>query len=215
MPSLSTENYPIDLQLVTGEIEINTDECIYCGICEEMCPPQAISITQKTPEDREIKVDEDKCVYCQVCKRACPVDAIKAACRSCSYGEYEIKPEDAEIKGIALLLEDNCVNCGWCQEMCPVDAAHVIKPFEGEITTDLEDCKGESCHACVDVCPCNAASIVDNKSFIDQRFCTLCGACSNVCPQKIITVKREKMNLENIRSKSWQEKMSKLVANGS
>jgi 4Fe-4S ferredoxin len=197
--------------LVVGEIDINKDECIYCGICEEMCPPQAINMTVKEQMERDIEVDEDKCVYCLVCKRACPVDAIKAACTSCSYGEYELNPEDAEIKGRAILQEDKCVNCGWCQEICPVDAAKVIKPFEGEISVNIEDCKGESCHACVDVCPCNAASIVDDKSSIEEKFCILCGACSNVCPQKCITIKRDKMNLENIRSKSWQNKLSGLI----
>jgi 4Fe-4S ferredoxin len=198
--------------LVIGEIDINKDDCIYCGICEEMCPPQAITITRDRPLDRDIKVDEDKCVYCLVCKRACPVDAIKAACASCSYGEYDLNPEDAKITGRAILQEDSCVNCGWCQEICPVDAAHVVKPFEGEISVNIEECKGESCHACVDVCPCNAASIVDDKSSIEGKFCILCGACSNVCPQKCITIKRDKMNLENIRSKSWQNKLSGLMA---
>jgi 4Fe-4S ferredoxin len=202
-------------KLVTGEIEINTDECIYCGICEEMCPPQAITIFKNTPKDRKIKVDENKCVYCQVCKRTCPVDAIKAACRSCSYGEYEIKPEDAKIKGITLLQEDLCINCGWCQELCPVDAAKVTKPFEGEVLMDTAECKGESCHACMDVCPCNSVNIVNKKSSIEQKLCILCGACSKVCPQNCITIKRDKMNMENIRSTSWQKQMRKLVANDS
>jgi|GEM_PF-6416557 len=85
-------------KLLTGEIEIKKDDCIYCGICEEMCPSQAVSISRKTPIDRDINVDENKCVYCLVCKRACPEDAIKAVCSSCSYGEYEINPEDAKIK---------------------------------------------------------------------------------------------------------------------
>jgi len=201
-------------KLVTGEIEINKDACIYCGICKEMCPSQAVSITRKTPINRDINVDEEKCVYCLVCKRACPEDAIKAVCGACSYGEYEINPEDAEIKGISILKNDLCVNCGWCQELCPVDAAKVIKPFEGEVLQDTAECKGESCHACMDVCPCNAVNIVDNKSAIEQKFCILCGACSKVCPQNCITIKRHKMNLINIRSKSWQKQMNKLVSNG-
>jgi 4Fe-4S ferredoxin len=106
-------------KLVTGEINIDKDKCIYCVICEELCPPQAIDMTVKEQMERDIKVDEDKCVYCLVCKRACPVDAIKAVCTSCSYGDYRLNPEDAEIKGRSILQEDLCVNCGWCQEICP------------------------------------------------------------------------------------------------
>lgn len=198
-------------KLVTGEINIDKDTCIYCGICEEMCPPQAINMTVKEQMERDIEVDEDKCVYCLVCKRACPVDAIKAICSSCSYGDYRLNPEDAEIKGRSLLQEDKCVNCGWCQEICPVDAAHVTKPFEGEVILDTTECKGESCHACVDVCPCNAVTIIDNKSAIEEKFCILCGACSNVCPQNCITIQRDKMNLENVKSKSWQIKLSEIT----
>jgi 4Fe-4S ferredoxin len=202
--------------LVSGEIEIDKETCIYCGICEEMCPAKAISINNEDIESPKISIDEDKCVYCLICKRACPVKAIKAACRACSYGSYEINPEDAEITGYSFITDDLCVNCGWCQEVCPVNAATVSKPFEGEIffKEDLE-CKGESCHACMDICPCNAISIVDNKSYIDSRFCILCGACAKACPQQGIEIKRNKMNLENIRSKSWQKHLSSLLADNS
>jgi len=92
-------------KLVVGEIEINEDTCIHCGICEEMCPADAITMNNENIEAPEISVDEDKCVYCLICKRACPVDAIKAACRSCSYGIYEIDPEDAETKDTPSLMK--------------------------------------------------------------------------------------------------------------
>lgn len=203
-------------KLVSGEIEINEETCVHCGICEEMCPAEAITLNKQNPEAPEIAVDEDKCVYCLVCKRSCPVNAIKAACRSCSYGPYEINPEDAKITGNSFIEEEQCISCGWCQEICPVDAVTVSKPFEGEISfaEDFE-CKGDSCHACADICPCNAVSIVDGKSKVDRRFCILCGACAKACPQHVIVIKREKMNLENIRSKSWQKQMGKLIETSS
>lgn len=199
-------------KLVSGEIEVNKDTCIYCGICDEMCPADAIEVNRENPEAPTIKIDEDKCVYCLVCKRACPVNAIKAACRSCSYGAYEINPKDAEITGYSFIDDDACIKCGWCQEICPVDAATVSKPFEGEIIWNEEaECKGDACHACVDVCPCNAISIVDGQSVVNPKFCVLCGACEKACPQKKIIVKRDKINLKNIRSKSWQKQIEKLA----
>jgi len=67
----------------------------------------------------------------------------------------------------------------------------------------------------MDVCPCNAVILLDNKSSIEEKFCILCGACSNVCPQNCITIKRDKMNLENVKSKSWKKQIGKIVANGS
>jgi len=199
-------------KLVSGEIEINEDTCIYCGICDEMCPADAITMNNENIQDPEIIVDKDKCVYCLICKRACPVDAIKAACRSCSYGEYEINPEDADTKGYTFIDNETCVNCGWCQEICPVDAAIVSKPFEGEaIFAEEAECKGESCHACMDICPCNAVSLEDGKSVINPDFCILCGACAKACPQNRIIIKRDKINLENVRSKSWQKQIDKLA----
>jgi 4Fe-4S ferredoxin len=202
---------PTRSKLVTGEISVNQEKCINCKVCEEMCPAEAIKIEQDSPTSYEVKIDEDKCVYCLVCKRICPTEAIKAVCASCAYSEYNLKPEDAKITGQSFLNKDNCVNCGWCQEICPVDAAVITKPFEGSITTDREICKGDSCHACMDVCPCNAVSLVDGKSQIDQKFCILCGACTQVCPQSCIDLKRESVNLDNVRSKSWQKQMGKLV----
>ena len=100
-----------------------------------------------------------------VCKRACPTDAIKAVCSSCAYQDYKFDEDAFKTKGDTILNPDSCINYGWCHEICPVDAATVIKPFEGEVTFDEEmECKGDSCHACKDVCPCNAIEIVDGKS---------------------------------------------------
>ena len=199
-------------KLVTGEIGIDKEKCIDCGICEEMCPADAITIKELGKGSYDISVDEDKCVYCLVCKRACPEDAITAACRGCSYGEYEINPEDNEITGSIILDEEGCINCGWCEDVCPADAVSVIKPFEGEIfTLDKEECKGDSCHACQDVCPCNAVTLEDGKPIINPVHCVLCGKCVKACPQNNITMKRENMNLENILSKSWNNILSNMV----
>jgi len=199
-------------KLVTGEIDINKEKCIDCGICEEMCPADAITIKETGKNSFEISVDEKKCVYCLVCKRACPEDAITAACRLCSYGEYELNPEDTAIKGKVVLDDETCISCGWCEDICPKGAVDVIKPFEGEIFTVNEDeCKGESCHACEDVCPCNAITLENGKAHINPDHCVLCGVCAKACPQNNITIKRSSMNLENVRSKSWDKILSNLV----
>ncbi len=207
-----TRELPERSKLVTGEIEINDEKCINCGICEEMCPAEAITMKKTGKNSYEISVNEDKCVYCMVCKRACPENAITAACRLCSYGEYELNPEDTAIKGRLILDEEACVNCGWCEDICPKGAATVIKPFEGEIFQANEsECKGESCHACQDVCPCNAITLEDGKVYVDPKHCVLCGVCTKVCPQHNMTIKRSDMNLENVRSKSWDKILSNLV----
>jgi 4Fe-4S ferredoxin len=202
-------------ELVRGETEIDQEKCIQCGVCEEMCPADAINMARNDINSSNpsiassVDIDESKCIYCSICKRVCPVDAIKIVCTTCMERD-EIA--DPEINGDIMLDNNQCIKCGWCQEICPVDAAVVSKPFEGEIIfRDDFTCKGESCHACADVCPCNAISIVENKSSINPLFCTLCGACAKACPQEGIVIKRENMNLENIRSKSWQNRLGSLI----
>jgi len=202
-------------ELVRGEVEVNQEKCIHCGMCEEMCPAEAITMKPNEISSSnqsiasDVEIDESKCIYCGICKRICPEDAIKVVCTTCMDRD-EIKIP--KIVGNIILDNEKCINCGWCQEICPVDAAKVSKPFEGEIEF-LEDftCKGETCHACVDVCPCNAISIIEGKSIVNPKFCTLCGACAKACPQKGIIIKREKMNLENVRSRSWEKRLAQLT----
>ena len=87
----------------SGEIEVDKDTCItvvFVKKCVLLMLLMEVKIPTSMPTDSfDINVDKDKCVYCLVCKKACPVDAIMAACRSCSYGEYDIDPADAETTG--------------------------------------------------------------------------------------------------------------------
>ena len=202
--------------LVRGEISFDEDKCIYCSFCADLCPAEAIELKNIASSsvdklNNSITVDTSKCVYCGVCKRICPEDAIREICSTCMLRE-EI--EVPEISGEAFIIEDSCVNCSWCSEICPVDAITVTKPFEGKlelVETEEKICKGDSCHACLDVCPCNAVEIVDGKSVTNLDFCNLCGACVTACPQNIRILTRTAMNLININSNSWAEILNSLV----
>lgn len=202
-------------ELVRGETEIDQEKCIQCGVCEEMCPADAIimdkqAINSSNPSiASSVDIDESKCIFCSICKRVCPVDAIKIVCTTCMERDEIVSPE---IRGEIILDDETCIKCGWCQEICPVDAVKVTKPFEGEIyVRDDFTCKGDSCHACADVCPCNAISIVDGKSYINPLFCTLCGACTKACPQEGIVLERKNMKMENVKSKSWNKRFAGLL----
>ena len=216
---LFERHLPDPADLVRGEIEINKEKCIYCSFCADMCPAGAIDIKNIPTSsvdvlNNSIEVDLSKCIFCGVCKRVCPEDAIKQICSTCMLRE-EI--EVPEITGETIILEDSCVNCSWCSEICPVDAITVTKPFEGKLElveneADDKICKGDSCHACLDVCPCNAVSIVDGKSVTNLDFCNLCGACVTACPQDIRVLTRTGMKLTNINSESWNEILNNLLA---
>ena len=199
-----------------GEIKIDDEKCIYCGFCADLCPPDAISLSN-TPGssvdflNNTISVDTSKCVFCGVCKRICPEDAVYEICSTCMFQDQIDVPD---VVGDTFIVESSCVNCSWCSEICPVDAINIVNPFSGDLKlAESEDqiCKGDSCHACRDVCPCNAVEIVDGKAVTNLTFCNLCGACVTACPQNIRELTRTSMNLVNINSESWNEYLNKLL----
>ena len=51
---------------------INIEECKDCGICYEVCPDSAVTVSEGT-----YQIDYDYCKGCGICANECPVDAIK------------------------------------------------------------------------------------------------------------------------------------------
>ncbi|WP_409200756.1 tungsten-dependent formylmethanofuran dehydrogenase subunit FwdF [Methanobrevibacter sp. DSM 116169] len=206
---------PSASELVKGEIRTFDDKCINCNFCTDICPVDAITIKTNINNEFDpvaIEIDESKCVHCKMCQKICPEDAIQIICSSCM--DIEEIPE-VVLDGDIVLDNNICVNCSWCENVCPTDAAKTSKPFEGEvILTELEDkvCKGEQCNACVDVCPCNAITLIDNKPSINMDVCVLCGACQKSCPLKILSVNRTSMTLKNINSKAWNNVLGKIIS---
>lgn len=48
------------------------EKCTYCGLCEVLCPTEAIKIDK---QERRLDFDETKCSYCGKCAKGCPVGA--------------------------------------------------------------------------------------------------------------------------------------------
>lgn len=48
------------------------EPCIYCGVCEAVCPEKAIAVDKAA---KTVTLDEKKCVYCGKCIKSCPTDA--------------------------------------------------------------------------------------------------------------------------------------------
>ena len=51
---------------------------------------------------------------------------------------------------------------------------------------DREKCTG--CESCVEECPSEAISIVDEKAVIDTDACVECGVCVDACPEEAISM---------------------------
>jgi len=54
---------------------------------------------------------------------------------------------------------------------------------------DPDICTG--CETCVEECPVEAISIVDDVAKVDEELCTECGLCVDVCPSGAISIKEE------------------------
>ena len=50
---------------------------------------------------------------------------------------------------------------------------------------DKEKCNG--CESCVEECPSEAISMVEDKAEINPDTCTDCGVCVDTCPTEAIT----------------------------
>jgi electron transfer flavoprotein alpha subunit len=51
---------------------------------------------------------------------------------------------------------------------------------------DPEKCN--ACGDCVDACPPQAISLVDEVARINERFCEECSECVDECPEKAISL---------------------------
>jgi len=51
---------------------------------------------------------------------------------------------------------------------------------------DEEKCTG--CESCVDECPSEAISMVEEKAKVDEDACVDCGACVDACPVEAISM---------------------------
>ncbi|MBQ4337356.1 MAG: DUF362 domain-containing protein, partial [Lentisphaeria bacterium] len=55
-----------------GKPELNTDDCIGCGICQKHCAHNALTLN-----GRKMTIDHAKCAGCGSCIAVCPKDALQ------------------------------------------------------------------------------------------------------------------------------------------
>ncbi|MDQ1251513.1 MAG: ech hydrogenase subunit [Euryarchaeota archaeon] len=73
----ATRLYPFEIRPpfkeFKGRIIFDPANCIYCGICQKKCPPDAIKVT-KAEKTWELNVF--RCIMCTECVGGCPKDCI-------------------------------------------------------------------------------------------------------------------------------------------
>jgi formate hydrogenlyase subunit 6/NADH:ubiquinone oxidoreductase subunit I len=68
-----TERYPYVPKVypagARGQVMIEIDKCIFCGICQRKCPTAAIVVTK---EPKVWQIDRLRCISCNYCVEVCP-----------------------------------------------------------------------------------------------------------------------------------------------
>jgi ferredoxin len=63
----------INVSLALGEILIDEDTCVHCGLCTGVCPTEALTLN---PETFRLTFTRSRCIVCEQCIPTCPVQAI-------------------------------------------------------------------------------------------------------------------------------------------
>lgn len=88
-----------------GLVDVDENECVYCGRCENNCPAEGIEIS--TPFDGQISIEENCDPECTSCIEICPVEAVE------------------KVDNSPRVDEDICIYCGACVQTCSNDAINL------------------------------------------------------------------------------------------
>ncbi len=67
------EDLGLKLDRAPGEIRIDPERCVDCGICASVCPSGAL---QSAPPLWRLQFDARHCLVCEQCIPSCPLEAI-------------------------------------------------------------------------------------------------------------------------------------------
>jgi len=88
-----------------GKHEIDSEKCIGCGACAEVCSSDAITILDED-DKRIIKVDYGHCSFCAFCQDECPAEAIKLT------REYHLMTDDRKTTNVVNEVDlHSCLSC--------------------------------------------------------------------------------------------------------
>lgn len=63
----------IEVSGASGEIVVDEDLCVHCGLCTGVCPTKALTLDSET---YRLTFARSRCIVCEQCVPTCPVQAI-------------------------------------------------------------------------------------------------------------------------------------------
>jgi 4Fe-4S ferredoxin len=180
----------IERNLYTKNYALRLDKarCTGCGICEEICPKEAIETQQGSPAEDEktppptVDIDETKCHFCGICDSLCPFGALELRIDGepvIPVNETESFPKLVrEIHVDSSMCELECVEC---EEACPLNliTVRVVTPDDEEVT-DIQSWPDWKVRLS------NLKVVID----VDREHCPCCRACELKCPPGAFRVRK-------------------------
>jgi Ni,Fe-hydrogenase III small subunit/Fe-S-cluster-containing hydrogenase component 2 len=126
-----------------GKHEFESEKCIGCGACAQICSSDAIEILEDNRK-RIIKVDYAHCSFCAFCQDECPTEAIRLT------QEYHLLTDNRTTTNVTSEVDlFECSSCGTC--FMPVrqldwtlerieNEVREYKDFHHDLKTTMELC---------------------------------------------------------------------------
>ena len=217
-------------------IHIDDEKCVLCEVCSHFCPVSAIKLTHNLksknilldhqgvlPFRDRIMIDTGRCPshcsknpegehrwcrreddlidntyeecpkFCFKCVENCPIDALEM-------GEEAVEPD-----------ESRCLACSRCYDSCEYGSITVTPVFSGEIDIQSSLCP-EDCNKCIVTCPTQAITREGKEVVVNERHCSFCGSCVNICDKEAIHMKRNSITAEDGEfTDVWSNAVEKLI----
>ena len=127
-----------------GKHEFDSEKCIGCGACAQVCSSEAIEILEDNGK-RLIKINYGKCTFCALCQDECPTQALKLT------REYHLLTDNRSLTNVTNNVElFRCASCGtyfipsrqieWAVERI-IEKVNLYKEFRLDLKNAMEICQ--------------------------------------------------------------------------
>ena len=191
---MATIQAPADTAVIFNIVEVQSEPCIGCGLCEQVCPNDAIEV-----QGGIAVIDYDRCTSCGQCMDVCPVDAITGTRNGTNYFFGIRAFSDTENPSDEIITTNDSYriiffnpfanfwgpitkSCGRCSESSDTlgcfGGCYIINDYNDSLRTKFT---GYGCPEDAIWQDTLALGPIVDMVYIDYDDCTSCGVCFREC----------------------------------